>query len=148
MDLTEEGRLNTFSVKLSARTLFLDAMWYRIAADLTIVLHFLWIAFVILGFPLFLYLNHAKGRIIHLLVLVVMIAMQWTRTICPLTYLEVYLKSRGSSGAVYPGQFMTETIERLIYVEDLTLEKISYATLLYVAVVALSFWFRPIRRQR
>jgi len=122
-------------------------MCYRIAADLTIAFHFLWIAFVILGFPLFLYLNHTKGRIFHLLALVAMIAMQWTRTICPLTYLEAYLKSRGSAGAVYPGQFMTETIERLIYVEDLTLEKIAYATLLYLVVVVLSFWFRPIRRK-
>ncbi len=122
-------------------------MSYRTAADLIIALHVLWIAFVILGFPVFLYLNSARGRIIHLLALAAMIAMQVTRTICPLTHLEVYLKSKGSAGSVYPGQFMIEAAERFIYVEDLTLEKISCATSLYFIIVVLSFWFRPLRKR-
>lgn len=120
-------------------------MFYRIAADLTIAAHFLWIAFVILGFPLFLYLNSARGRLVHLVAMAAMVAMQMTRTVCPLTYLEVVLKSKGTAGRVYPGQFTIEALDRLIYVEDVTLEKISYATVLYLAVVALSFWFRPIQ---
>ncbi len=122
-------------------------MLYRIAADLTIAVHFLWIAFVILGFPLFLYLNSARGRLIHLLALAAMAAMQMTRTVCPLTYLEAFLKSKGTTGQVYPGQFTIEALDRLIYVGDVTLEKISYATILYLAVVGLSFWFRPIKRK-
>lgn len=122
-------------------------MSYRTAADLIIALHVLWIAFVILGFPLFLYLNSARGRIIHLAALAAMMAMQVTRTICPLTHLEVYLKSKGSAGSVYPGQFMIEAAERFIYVEDLTLEKISCATILYFIIVVLSFWFRPLRKR-
>ncbi len=119
-------------------------MFYRIAADFVIFLHFLWIAFVILGFPLFLYLNWPKWRIFHLAALIAMIVMQLTRTICPLTYLEAYLKSKGTSNQVYPGQFMIDTIEKLIYVEDLTLEKIMYATIIFFIVVLLSFSFRPI----
>jgi len=119
-------------------------MSYRIAADFIIFVHFLWIAFVILGFPVFLYLNWPKWRIFHLVALITMIIMQVTRTICPLTYLEVYLKSQGQSGSVYPGQFMIDTIEKLIYVEDLTLEKITYATIIFLIVVLLSFWFRPL----
>lgn len=73
-----------------------------------------------------------------------MIIMQLTHTICPLTYLEAYLKSKGASGDVYPGQFMIETIERLIYVEDLTLEKITYLTMIFLIIVLLSFWFKPL----
>lgn len=122
-------------------------MGYRIAADLTVAVHLLWIAFVILGFPLFLYFNNPRGRIVHLLALAAMIVMQATRTICPLTHLEVYLKSKGSAGSVYPGQFMIETAEKFIYVEDLTLEKIFYATILYFVIVVLSFWLRPLRKQ-
>lgn len=122
-------------------------MWYRIAADLTLALHVLWIAFVILGFPLFLYLRSSRGRIIHLLALAAMIAMQVTRTICPLTHLEVYLKSKGTAGPVYPGQFMIEAAEKLIYVGDLTLEKISFATILYFVIVVLSFWFSPLKKR-
>jgi hypothetical protein len=119
-------------------------MFFRIAADLIIFLHFLWIAFVILGFPLFLYLNWPRWRIFHLVALIAMLIMQLTRTICPLTYLEDFLKSKGTAGQVYPGQFMIESIEKLIYVEDLTLEKISYATMLFLVAVLFSFWFKPV----
>jgi len=120
-------------------------MLYRIAADFVIFIHFLWIAFVILGFPVFLILNLSKWRVIHLTALIGMVVMQLTRTICPLTYLEAYLKSKGASGQVYPAQFMIRTIEKLIYVEDLTLEKITCATIIFLIVVLLSFWFRPVR---
>jgi hypothetical protein len=119
-------------------------MSYRIAADGVLFIHFLWIAFVILGFPLFLYMKLSGWRIAHLLALVIMIVMQLTRTICPLTYLEAYLKSKGTSGHVYPGQFMIESIEKLIYVEDLTLENITCLTMIFFVVVLLSFWLKPI----
>jgi hypothetical protein len=119
-------------------------MFYRIASDLVIFIHFLWIVLIILGFPIFLYLNLPVWRIFHLAILIAMIIMQLTHTICPLTYLEAYLKSKGASGDVYPGQFMIETIERLIYVEDLTLEKITYLTMIFLIIVLLSFWFKPL----
>ena len=119
-------------------------MLYRIAADIVLFVHFLWIAFVVLGFPVFLTLNLPRWRIFHLVALIAIVAMQLTRTICPLTYFEAYLKSNGDSAQVYPGQFMIQTIENLIYVEDLTLEKITYATLVFLTVVLLSFWFKPV----
>lgn len=120
-------------------------MFYSVAADCVIFMHFLWIAFVILGFPVFLYLNWPRWRIFHLISLIAMIIMQLTHTICPLTHLEAYLKSKGASGQGYPGKFTIETIERLIYVEDLTLEKITYATIIFLMAVVISFWIRPIR---
>jgi hypothetical protein len=120
-------------------------MFYSIAADCVIFIHFLWIAFVILGFPVFLYLNWPRWRVFHLLSLIAMVIMQLTHTICPLTHLEAYLKSKGTSARVYPGKFTIETIERLIYFEDLTLEKITYATIIFLVAVVISFWIRPIR---
>lgn len=123
-------------------------MFYKIAADTVILIHFLWIGFVILGFPVALYFNSAKWRIIHLAAVILMILMQVTRTICPLTYLEAWLKSGGSAGEVYPGAFIAEWVERLIYVEDVTLEKIMYATMAYFVLILLSFWFRPLGRKK
>lgn len=120
-------------------------MLYSIAADFVILIHFAWIAFVILGFPIFLYLNWPRWRIFHLASLIAMVIMQLTHTICPLTHLEAYLTSKGTSAQVYPGKFMIEAIENLIYVEDLTLEKITYATIIFFIVVLLSFWLRPLR---
>jgi hypothetical protein len=119
-------------------------MFYSIAVDCAIFIHFLWIAFVILGFPVFLYLNWPRWRVFHLLSLIAMVIMQLTHTICPLTHLEAYLKSKGTSARVYPGKFTIETIEKLIYVEDLTLEKITYATIIFLTAVVTSFWIRPI----
>jgi len=98
-----------------------------------------------LGFPVALYFNSAKWRLIHLAAVILMIGMQATRTICPLTYLEAWLKSGGNAKEVYAGAFIAEWIERLIYVEDVTLEKIMYATIAYFVLILLSFWFRPLR---
>jgi hypothetical protein len=123
-------------------------MLYQIAADIVIVIHFLWIAFVILGFPVFLWLNSARWRLIHLAAVIWMILMQLTRSICPLTYLEVWLKSEGRGAEVYPGEFIVETLERLIYVDNVTLERITCATGVYLALIVLSFWLRPIPRKR
>lgn len=119
-------------------------MPYAIAADIVIVVHFLWIAFVILGFPVFLWINSARWRLIHLAALIAMVLMQVTRSICPLTYLEAWLKSEGREAEVYSGKFLIETIERLIYVDTVTLEKITWATGAYLALIVLSFWFRPL----
>jgi len=71
-------------------------------AHLVVFAHFLWIALVILGFPVFFSLNFSRWRVFHLLAMVV---MQLTKTICPLTYLEAYLKAKCVSNRVYPGQF-------------------------------------------
>jgi hypothetical protein len=123
-------------------------MPYAIAADIVIVMHVLWIAFVILGFPVFLWLNSARWRLIHLAAVIWMVLMQLTRSICPLTHLEAWLKSEGQGAEVYSGKFIIETMERLIYVDNVTLEKITYATGVYLTLIVLSFWFRPIARRR
>jgi hypothetical protein len=121
-------------------------MGFKIAADLFVFIHFLWILFIILGFPLFFYFNLVKWRLFHLAALTVTIIMQLTRTICPLTYLEAYLKSKDLSHEIYPGSFIIEAIEEVIYVQDVTLELIAFLTLIYFIVVLLSFWLRPIKR--
>ncbi|MFB3926527.1 MAG: DUF2784 family protein [Syntrophales bacterium] len=122
------------------------AIIYRLSADIIIIVHSLWIAFLILGFPVLLYFNLRKWRYIHLGALLVTAAMQWTRTICPLTLAEYFFKSQGSSRLVYPGQFMTELIEKWIYLDEPVLEKLAYLTVLYCVVVLLSFRFRPVRK--
>ena len=123
-------------------------MVYQIAATIVIVIHFLWIAFVILGFPVFLWLNNARWRLIHLAAMIWMILMQVSHSICPLTYLEAWLKSEGRGAEVYSGKFIIETIERVIYVDSVTLENITVATGAYFVLIVLSFWFRPIAKRK
>lgn len=124
-------------------------MFYKVTADFIILTHFTWILFVIVGFPVFFYFNLTVWRLLHVAALIVTILMQLTRTICPLTYLEAYLKSKNISEAVYPGSFIIERIEGIIYVEDLvTLERISCLTILFFIIVLFSFWFRPVELKR
>ena len=124
-------------------------MFYILTADFIILTHFTWILFVIVGFPVFLYFNLPGWRLLHGAALLVTILMQFTQTICPLTYLEAYLKSKNISEAVYPGSFIIERIEGIIYVEDLvTVERISYLTILFFIIVLFSFWFRPVELKR
>lgn len=123
-------------------------MLYRVASDLVIVVHFAWIAFLILGFPICLYLKLRTWRIVHLVALIGTVVMQLTGAICPLTYLEACLKSHGTASAVYPGQFIGQAVERLIYVEDVTLETVTKLTIVFLTAVLLSFWLRPIRFKR
>ncbi len=122
-------------------------MLFKVAGHLAVFIHFLWIIFIILGFPLFLYLNLARWRLIHLVAIIATVFMQVGGIICPLTYIEAYLQSRDLSGTVYPGSFVIEKIEELIYVEDFTLEIIMYLTAVYLLAVILSFWIRPIRKK-
>ena len=124
-------------------------MFYKVTADFVIFTHFMWILFVILGFPVFLYFNMPGWRLLHLTALIATIIMQLTQTICPLTYLEAYLKSKNISDAVYPGAFIMEKVESIIYVEDLiTLEKITCLTTIFFIIVLLSFLFRPVKLKR
>jgi hypothetical protein len=123
-------------------------MVYQITADIVIVIHFLWIAFVILGFPVFLWLNNARWRLIHLAAVIWMILMQVSHSICPLTYLEAWLKSEGHGAEVYSGKFIIETIERVIYVDSVTLQNIMVVTGAYLVLIVLSFWFRPIAKKK
>ncbi len=124
-------------------------MLYKVAADSVIVIHFMWIVFIIFGFPVFLCFNLYRWRLVHLTALIATVIMQATQTVCPLTYLEVYLKSNDVSGTVYPGSFIIERIENVIYVEDLiTLEIIKYLTVIFLVVVLFSFWFKPVKLKR
>ena len=106
-----------------------------VLADLVVMLHLGWILFLLLG--------AAAGRRwawvkrIHLAGLgfaVVFTAGGW---ICPLTYLEVWLR-RSATGAAdgYPGSFVGHYAERLVYL-DVPRGMVSGAVL---GVVALSWW--------
>lgn len=124
-------------------------MFYKAAADFVIVIHFMWIVFIMLGFPVFLYFNLSGWRLIHLTALIATVIMQATQTVCPLTYLEAYLKSNDVTGTVYPGAFIIERIENIIYIENfITLETIRYLTAIFFVVVLFSFWFKPIKLKR
>ncbi|WP_315131815.1 DUF2784 domain-containing protein [Achromobacter marplatensis] len=120
-------------------------MTYRILADLVLVVHGLFIAFVMFGGLLALW----KPRIAywHLPALAwgaMVIGMGW---ICPLTPLEVSLRQQaGQQG--YAGGFIEHYVLGLIYPEGITrATQIVLATLLIVGnIIVYTLWARRRRR--
>jgi hypothetical protein len=121
-------------------------MNYNVLAGLVVAAHFAWILFLILGLPILAALNMRRLRIFHFAALVGTVVMQATGTVCPLTYLEAALRS-GGQASVYPGQFITECLESIIYVNDLTLKMVQALTIILLAATASSFLFRPLRKK-
>jgi hypothetical protein len=90
-------------------------MIYRILADGVVVIHFLWIVFLVFGG--LLGTRNRTVRIFHIPGLAFAFVIQVSGWYCPLTDLEVWLRSRQAEGASYHGSFIIHYIERLVYVE-------------------------------
>ena len=102
----------------------IGSVYYRIAADLLLVVHTLFVLFVILGLVLIL-VGGVRGwpwvrspwfRLGHLLAIGIVVAQAWLGAICPLTILEMTLRSRAGD-AVYSGSFIAHWMGTLLYHE-------------------------------
>jgi len=88
---------------------------YKILADLTVIIHFLWILFLIAGSWL-----GRKYRLIkyfHIGGLGFALIIQIFGWYCPLTHLEVWLRSKHDPLLTYKGSFIVHYVEKLIYIE-------------------------------
>jgi hypothetical protein len=120
-----------------------------ILSDIVLVVHFAWIIFIILAFPVSLCFRLSSLRIFHTVALVFTIIMQATGTLCPLTILEEYLRRKKTAGFTYDGSFIISWLRRLIYIEDLgvSLVVIHVLTLAFLAFVFLSYFWWPLKRK-
>lgn len=100
------------------------AVHYRISADAVLAVHASFVLFVILGLVLILiggvrgwpWVRNPLFRLGHLLAIAVVVAQAWLGAMCPLTVLEMALRSRAGD-AVYSGSFIAHWIETLLYYE-------------------------------
>lgn len=90
-------------------------MPYRFVADLVVILHFLWILFILFG--AFWGRRNRLVRTVHVSALAFALLLETFAWYCPLTYLEVWLRTRESSASGYAGDFVVHYLERLIYIE-------------------------------
>ncbi len=90
-------------------------MPYKILADIVLLIHFLWILFLFLG-GLWGIKNRAV-RIFHLSGLAFALIIQVFGWYCPLTYLEVWLRSKHDFALTYTGSFIIHYVERIVYIE-------------------------------
>ncbi|MFQ5867302.1 MAG: DUF2784 domain-containing protein [bacterium] len=107
-------------------------MAYKIFVDAIIVVHFLFILFMLLGFLLTLYAIFFRKkffdrwlfRSLHLLGIFYVASLSILGRYCPLTILENELRLRYEASLVYSGSFIVHYLERLVYpdVNPLTIQ--------------------------
>jgi len=98
-------------------------MSYKILADAIIVVHFLFILFMLLGFLLTAYALFFRQkffdrwlfRSLHLLGIFYVSFLSILGKYCPLTILENELRLRYGVSAVYSGSFIVHYLEKLVY---------------------------------
>lgn len=92
-------------------------MSYRALADLVVVFHFAVVVFVIAGG--LLVLRWRRVAWLHLPVIAWVVFAELFQRICPLTFLENWLRNQGG-GETYRGDFVAHYIIPVLYPEGLT----------------------------
>jgi len=92
---------------------------YELFANLTLILHLIFILFVIFGGLLFFVFS--KIIYIHLPALLWGIYIELTNSVCPLTYLENWFLYKGDL-STYSNDFINNYLLPIIYPEGLTAE--------------------------
>ncbi|MCK4527004.1 DUF2784 family protein [candidate division WOR-3 bacterium] len=97
-------------------------MLYKILADMIVIIHFVWILFMLLGFVLSLWGFFWKNffdwwlfRTLHICGIAYVALLASLRQYCPLTIFENTLRARYNPELIYPGSFMVHYIEKLVY---------------------------------
>lgn len=119
-------------------------MWFRGAADAVLVVHLLFVAFVVLG-GLFVR-RWPRVAWVHVPVAIYGAAIEFIGFLCPLTPLEVWLRRRGGE-AGFEGGFIEHYITAALYPSGLTREVqvgLGVAVLLLNTVIYV-FWWRRAR---
>ncbi len=92
-------------------------MGYRLAAELTLIFHLLFILFVLFGG--LLSLRKSFWVWLHIPAALWGLWVEWAGWLCPLTPLENYFRRRASS-LEYPESFIEHYLVSMIYPEQLT----------------------------
>ena len=127
-----------------------DATLYLFAADAVLLLHVLFVVFVVSGLVLIFagklldwhWVRNPWFRIAHLVAIGIVVLQSWFGAICPLTTLEMTLRRRAGD-AVYSGSFISHWLESILYYQaPAWVFAVCYTA--FGALVVLSwFWVRP-----
>jgi hypothetical protein len=90
-------------------------MPYGILADGVVLVHFLWILFLVFG--AFWGVKNRAARIFHVSGLVFAVVLQLFDWYCPLTHLEAWLRSKQGLATAYPSSFIIYYVHKIVYVE-------------------------------
>jgi hypothetical protein len=117
---------------------------YRLGADLVVVLHLAFVAYVALGGVL---VRRWPWTVwLHLPAAIWGIGIEWIGGICPLTPLENWLRERGGE-AGYPGGFIEHYLLPVLYPSGLT-RRLQVTLGLLVLVGNVAIYWSVVRRRR
>jgi polyferredoxin len=103
---------------------------YGLATDIVVLIHFLWILFLLFG--AWWGRRSRTVAIMHGTGLAFALVLQLFGWYCPLTHLEVWLRARQGPAGSYTGSFIGHYLEKAIYL-DVPVRLLTAATLLLVA---------------
>lgn len=125
---------------------------FLLAADVILLLHVLFVAFVVIGL-VFIFVGKVRDwswvrnpwfRLIHLAAITIVVVQSWLGHICPLTTIEMALRSRAGD-TVYSGSFLSHWLESILYYQIPPWIFMLCYLAFGVVVVASWFWIRPRR---
>jgi multisubunit Na+/H+ antiporter MnhB subunit len=128
--------------------------WMLVAADAVLLLHALFVLFVITGLALILagkvfewaWVRNWWFRVGHLAAIGVVVVQAWFGVICPLTTLEMSLR-RQAGDAIYAGTFISHWLESILYYRAPAWVFAACYTAFAALVVLSWIWVRPARRK-
>jgi hypothetical protein len=124
--------------------------FYLIAADAILLLHVLFVVFIVLGLLLIFagnalswqWVRNPWFRLLHLIAIAVVVIQSWLLVICPLTIFEMALRERAGDAA-YAGTFISHWLETLLYYRAPPWVFIVCYTLFGGIVIFSWFYVRP-----
>ena len=121
-----------------------------IFADAILIIHVVFVVFVVLGLLLICagglrnwsWVRNLWFRLAHLLSVGIVVLQSWLGMLCPLTVWEVALREKAGDVA-YTGSFVAHWLSTLIYYEAPTWVFIVSYTIFGAVVIATWIWVRP-----
>jgi multisubunit Na+/H+ antiporter MnhB subunit len=128
----------------------MHADFYRNFADLVLVTHVAFVAFVVVGLILILcggvlgwrWVRNPWFRMTHLAGIALVVVQAWLGIICPLTTFEMHLRDRAGD-PTYSGTFVAHWLHKLLFYEAPVWAFTVCYTLFGLAVVVSWIKFRP-----
>lgn len=119
-------------------------MAYKLLADLVVVVHFLWIAF--LAFGAVAGVRWKAARVLHQVGLAFALLIGLCGWYCPLTYVEIWLRHLDEPGLQYGESFIVRYLGRIVYPE-IPAEVVVLLTILAILLNGI-IYIRYIRARR
>ena len=125
---------------------------YLIAADAILLIHVLFVVFVVFGLLLIFagkflawrWVHNFSFRLTHLVAIGVVVLQSWLGAICPLTVWEMNLRELAGD-SVYEGSFIAHWLQTLLYYRAAEWVFVLLYTLFGALVIASWYWVRPKR---